>query len=161
MAERLNLGPSGFLALGVAGVASSYAIAHWVPPGGRWLSWLFIAYAVYGTLFAIRALGRARRFVRDAGPDLTVGHVYSTALMRREGLKLLAYIDVLVIGVLSLDPQPWFGTFFTAAMFHLVYTMNVNSTLDDTLGGRLRRARDIEAERAAAVRKRKPRKATR
>lgn len=147
---KLNVRGGQLLATIVAGWVAAHLIAHYVPEEGKWLSWLFILYSSYGLIYGVRGLVRGIKFLRaDDSPHISPERVYVIANLRREILRLEAHIMVFLVGVFSLNPSAWFGKFFTAAMFNLVYAMGVNSTLDDTLGVRMRRANQIQAERLA------------
>lgn len=134
-------------ALVLVGAGASQTIALTVH-GQRSLALLFLVFGIYGMLFAVRAMFRGYRFsVRQY--TYLADRVIAIATFRREGLKLFSYAHVVAIGLLSIDPPPWFGTFFTAVMFNLIYTMDVNSTLDDSLEARIKEAVILDRQREA------------
>lgn len=148
---RLNLRWSRLVLLVVAGSVACQAIAHYVPRPSVWPSVLFTAFATYGLFFAVRGIKRGLGFVStNRHPDaLTTTIVLANATMRREILRGVAHLNVFLIGVLSLGPPSWFGEFFTASIFFLVYTLNVNATLDHTLTRRLQTAHGRDTRIAA------------
>lgn len=139
--------PELIVIMGVGAIAC-WLIADLIPGNSRWLTYLFIAFSVYGVVFAAKAVRRALRFLKIPNGD-EVGHVFVIASARRESLKAVGALVFASLGILGVDPPSWFGTYFIASLFYLVYINNVNSTLDDTLPVRLRAAREIDDRRAA------------
>lgn len=137
-------------ALIVGGSVSAWLIAVLVPPTSRFLTGLFLGYATYGLVFAVKQIRHGWLLLRKAEePDVSlVGRVYAVAALRREILRGVGHVVVFVLGVVSLLRLSWFGQMFVASMFMLIYVMDVNATLDDTLDRRMRRAEAEETRRA-------------
>lgn len=145
---ELNVRWPYLLATIIAGGLSSQAIAHWVPSQGKWLAILFLGYSVYGLVYAVKGILTGYHLQQRAksGDVTLVGRVYATANLRRELLRGVGHANIFLLGLLSLLPVPpdWFHEFFIASMFNLVYVMDVNATLDDTLDERLRKAEGVQ-----------------
>lgn len=142
----------------IVGWESSHAIAVWAPQTGDFLSWLFIAYGVYGMVFAVKGIRRGVRFLRGTSADDTPEYLYVVGNMRREVLRADAQVVLFLMGLFSLLHVSFFENFFIAAMFNIVFVMNANATLDDRLGKRMRQAQARQTRRAAeGVSKRKGR----
>lgn len=153
---RLNVRWPVLVGLVVAGLVLCQSIAMYVPTGSHLNAYLFSLFSLYGIFFAYRGIRRGVGFIATAGDThLRVDKTLAVANLRREILRGVAHLNVLLIGVLAIDPPAWFGRFFVAAMFFLVYTMDVNSTLDDTLKERVKRAHALDTKEEVQRMKRK------
>lgn len=146
----------GFLLAGLVtiGWVSSQAIAMFAP-AGDFLSSLFVVYGTFGMVFASRGIWRGARFLRGEQPADTPEYIYVVGNMRREVLRFDAHLVLFLMGVFALLRVPWFNTFFVASMFNLLYVMDVNGTMDDLLGKRMRQSQARVVKRAVTEQKRK------
>lgn len=171
MAQSVRRGlnvPWGSLAFVLLlGTIGSFLLAFYVT-SQRALGAVFLAVGIWGataSVLAVRESWTDSQTVRTRKVNGPI-HVYAVAHVRREIIRFMSHMVILTIGILSVVPSTWvlswFGTYFTAAMFFLAFSLALNGTLDATLRTRMNEAAEREIKEAEskkrATTKRKPKR---